>query len=134
MPSSVKFLWPQSHKSLSEIYKRCHVYVLPSLFEGLARSGLEALASGLPCIVTKESGLTDFVINDNNGWVVESANTSALSDSIVNAYKNRANLHKFAENAFETGQLNSWKTYGDRCSTLVKDVLENLKKQKQQPM
>lgn len=71
-PANVQFVGPQSHEQLREIYKRAHVYVLPSLFEGLARSGLEAMTAGLAPIVTWETGLTDMVTNDVNGWIIPS--------------------------------------------------------------
>jgi glycosyltransferase involved in cell wall biosynthesis len=122
-PPTIKFLGPKSHSELLEIYKRAHIYVLPSLFEGLARSGLEAMASGLPCIATWESGLTDFIRHGENGWVVPSANSDALAEILRECFKNRFELGKFSEKAFETGQLNSWERYGNRCAEVAKHIL-----------
>jgi glycosyltransferase involved in cell wall biosynthesis len=122
-PSTIKFLGPKSHSELMEIYKRAHIYVLPSLFEGLARSGLEAMAAGLPCIATWESGLTDFIRHGENGWVVPSANSEALAEILRECYKNRFELGQFSEKAYETGQQNSWERYGDRCTEVAIQIL-----------
>jgi glycosyltransferase involved in cell wall biosynthesis len=121
-PDSVKFFGKKSHAELLEMYKKAHIYVLPSLFEGLARSGLEAMASGLPCIATWESGLTDFIRHGENGWVVPSANSQALVDILLECSSNRRNLDSIAMNAFETGQQNSWTRYGDRCAETVRRI------------
>ena len=50
---------------INEIYKISDVFVLPSIREGLNVSTMEAMASGLPCIVSKIRGNIDMV--DNNG-------------------------------------------------------------------
>lgn len=122
-PASIKFLGPQTHASLISVFKRAHVYVFPSLFEGLARSGLEALASGLPCIVTWESGLTDFVVDEGNGWIVPSGNVKALAESLRVCMRSRDKLPKMAEAAFDTGQQLDWTKYGDRCSAIAKHLV-----------
>lgn len=58
-------------------YQAMDIYVMPSLFEGLTLSGIEAQASGLPCIfsdaVSKETKVTDHVRfvslnSDNSIW------------------------------------------------------------------
>jgi starch synthase len=120
---TIKFLGPKSHSELMEIYKLAHIYVLPSLFEGLARSGLEAMAAGLPCIATWESGLTDFIEQGENGWVVPSANSQALAEILRECSRNRNALSRFSEKALEIGCLNSWDRYGNRCAEVAKQIL-----------
>jgi glycosyltransferase involved in cell wall biosynthesis len=123
-PANIKFLGPQTHASLVSIFQKAHVYVFPSLFEGLARSGLEALASGLPCIVTRESGLTDFVVDGENGWIVPSGDLKALADSLRVCMGSCDRLPKMAKAAFDTGQQLDWSKYGDRCSEIARRLLD----------
>ena len=48
---------------MNKMWQAMDVFVMPSLYEGLPVTGVEAQASGLPCIfsdtITKEVGLTD---------------------------------------------------------------------------
>lgn len=54
------------------------VYVLPSDFEALPLSLLEAIASGLPVVATKVGGVPRIVQNTDSGWTSEPDNAEAL--------------------------------------------------------
>lgn len=123
LPSSVRLLGGKNHTELREIYAKADVYVLPSLEEGLARSVLEAMAAGLPVIVTEETGATDVMVNGEDGWAVPSRNPEALAEAFRSALQN-------PEKAFERGksarcrvQMFSWKSYGQRAAAFLGEVL-----------
>lgn len=54
-------------KDVAEIYKVADFFCFPSIQEGLPVSLMEAMASGLPCIVSKVRGNTDLI--DSNGGI-----------------------------------------------------------------
>lgn len=56
------------------------VYVFPSLAEGCASSGMEAMAAGLCVIATRESGLP--ISDGDTGYVVPVMDAAALADKI----------------------------------------------------
>ena len=60
---------------------KADVYVFPSLAEGCASSGMEAMAAGLPVITTRESGLP--IRHGENGWLIASKSEQAISDAII---------------------------------------------------
>jgi glycosyltransferase involved in cell wall biosynthesis len=49
------------------------IFVLTSVFEGLPFSLVEAMASGVPCVVSKVDGNTDVINNNENGFSCLSA-------------------------------------------------------------
>ncbi len=49
---------------VAELYQVSDIYVLPSIREGLNVSVMEAMASGLPCVVSKIRGNTDLIDED----------------------------------------------------------------------
>ena len=57
---NVTWLTSVSNLELIEIYRRSHVFVMPSLIEGFGYVYLEAMASGCFCIGTPNTGLPDF--------------------------------------------------------------------------
>ncbi|MFA5075831.1 MAG: glycosyltransferase family 4 protein [Patescibacteria group bacterium] len=77
---SVKFFGAVSHDQLPEIYRQSDVYVLPSVNEGMSNTLLEAMASGLPVVVTNTGG-TDELVRDN-GIIVKQGDTKAIFEAL----------------------------------------------------
>lgn len=57
-------------------------FVLPSLQEGIATAGIEAMASGLPVVGTQVGGIPD-IVTEKSGMLVPPANPQALADAIL---------------------------------------------------
>ena len=62
------------------LFKKSHIYCLPSYSEGLPTSVLEAMAFGLPVVTTSVGGLRDFFQEGKMGYFVE----EKKSDDILN--------------------------------------------------
>lgn len=56
---------------VKELFQAADVFVMPSYREGLSRSIMEAMASGLPCIVSKIRGNVDLIEDSVNGYLCE---------------------------------------------------------------
>ena len=58
------------------------VFVMPSLFEGLGVAAVEAMAAGRPVIASRVGGLTELVLDNDTGLLVEPGNDAPLADAI----------------------------------------------------
>lgn len=56
---------------IKELLRAADVFVMPSYREGLSRSIMEAMASGLPCVVSDIRGNRDLVDNGKGGYLCE---------------------------------------------------------------
>lgn len=77
--------WTESlpHAELAEHLKKCHVFALLSLEDGFARTVTEALACGLPAVVSENTGAKDCIRPGANGEVVPIRDPAAAAAAIL---------------------------------------------------
>ncbi len=68
------------HDNISRLYMENDIFVLPSLNEGMSNAVLEAMACGLPVIVTDTGGTSELI--DGNGMVIPKKDPGALADAL----------------------------------------------------
>lgn len=61
---------------------RADVLVHPSFEDGLGLAPLEALACGLPVIVTEDTGMKEYVVNGRNGYILPTGDIDALVEHL----------------------------------------------------
>jgi glycosyltransferase involved in cell wall biosynthesis len=74
------------------LLQACSVFVLPSYREGTPRTGLEALATGRPVIVTDVPGCREVALAGENGWLVPARDAAALAEAMLAAASDPARL------------------------------------------
>lgn len=70
------------HAQLVGHLQKADIFILPSLEEGLARTACEAMACGLPAILTPNTGVNDFIQPGANGEVVPIRDPQAIADAV----------------------------------------------------
>lgn len=75
-------------KDVIELYKAANVYILPSIREGLNVSLMEAMASGLPCIVSNIRGNVDLIIRNTGGHLCNPYKVNEFCDALLCLLKN----------------------------------------------
>lgn len=73
-------------------FARADVFVLPSLEDGFGIVVPEAMASGLPVIVTDRCGAAEWVRPGETGWIVPAGDVEALASALREAIRRRAEL------------------------------------------
>ena len=80
---NLHFLGFASDEKLTDLYRTNDVFVLPTLFEGMPTVVLEAMAHGMPIIVT-DTGATTIMVDDSNGIIIEKKQVASLKQAIIN--------------------------------------------------
>ena len=87
---SVRFVGPCPQSELAELYRASDVLLLTSNFEGMPRSVLEALASGLP-VVTTDVGEVRAVVTDGvSGQVCADFEPASIACALETVLANRS--------------------------------------------
>jgi starch synthase len=71
------------HALLAERLRSADVFVLPSLEEGAARTVTEAMACGLPVVVTHQTGSADLVEPGVSGTIVPIRDPAAIAEGVL---------------------------------------------------
>lgn len=68
-------------------FTKCDIFVLPSRSESFSIVVVEAMASGLPVIVSKCGG-PEFLVNDETGIIIEKEDIEGLKNALVKVFDN----------------------------------------------
>ena len=63
-------------------FRDANVLVHPSWSDGFGIAPMEAMAAGIPVIVTQDTGMKEYVTEGMNGWVVPTGDIAALNDRL----------------------------------------------------
>jgi len=74
---------------MPNVYKATDVFVFPSKREGLPSVVMEAMASSLPCIVSRIRGNVDLIADNEGGYLFDPNNPKELADCIEKAISRR---------------------------------------------
>jgi glycosyltransferase involved in cell wall biosynthesis len=111
MSKDVEFLGKVKHSSVRKYLSKASVFVLPSLNEGMSNSVLEAMACGLPLIVTDVGGSAELV--DGNGFVVPKGSSIELRKAIEKFIKDPKLIEKMGKRSRAIAEQMSWKNVVD---------------------
>jgi glycosyltransferase involved in cell wall biosynthesis len=99
-PSNMRFLGRITRDELSQVYRQAHVFVLPTISDGFAVTQLEAMAHGLPAVVTPNCGRV--VTHGMDGLLVPARNAQALADALAQLNANRDLIRDMSHHALKT--------------------------------
>jgi glycosyltransferase involved in cell wall biosynthesis len=91
-------------------YCQSDIYISPSHVDGTSVSLLEAMACGLPCLVSDIPGNMDWVAEGVNGWTFRDGDVDDLTEKILFAIRNRESLQNVGDASRRTAVARAdWK-------------------------
>jgi L-malate glycosyltransferase len=127
---TVFFLGVVSNEDLLSFYHSADVFVLPSINKGgkteaLGVVLLEAMASGCPVIGSNVGGVSDIIIDGENGLLVPERNPTALAEKISLLLADSELREKFRRNGFAHIEKKfSWEYISQQFSDLFNESVE----------
>jgi glycosyltransferase involved in cell wall biosynthesis len=99
-----------SQTELPRFYRMADLFISASHVDGSSVSLMEALACGLPCVVSDIPANKEWVTDGVNGWVFPDGDVSALAAVILKAIQQRERLLDSGKNARATAEEKAdWK-------------------------
>jgi glycosyltransferase involved in cell wall biosynthesis len=110
---------PRSHDEVLSLMRTCDVLALPSIVEGRALVQQEALASGLPLLVTPNAGGEDLVEQGKTGFLIPIRAPAVLAERITWFADHRSALVAMRQAAKAKALATGWAQYEKRIGEAV---------------
>lgn len=117
-------------KKTAGFYRRSDVFCFPSVREFGGAVALEAMASGLPCIVVDHAGLGEYV-TEETGFKIQPRSrpyvTEEVAKKIMIFYRNRRLIEKMSQKAIERVKEFEWGAKADRMVDIYREMTAEMK-------
>jgi glycosyltransferase involved in cell wall biosynthesis len=116
---------PRPHREVLELMASCDLLVLPSLVEGRALVQQEALACGLPLIVTPNAGGEDLIVEGETGFLVPIRAPEEIAKRIEYFAAHRTDLEEMRRFCQAKAAEYSWDCYAGRILDCAAGIQAN---------
>ena len=108
---------------LVDFYHQCSMAVLASVSDGFGMVVPQAMACGLPVIVSDSVGAMDAISSGENGLIFRSSSLEELKEKILFLYENSDDRERIGQNAIKSiSTVGGWTNYGDRLAQFLSRV------------
>jgi len=122
LENRVRFLAPR--KDIEFYYAAADAYVGPSLQDSYGIPPAEAMACGLPVIVSASAGVSEIISNGVDGLILDDPTDSKmLATMIRHLYQDEAFRSRLGERAVETARRYTWERNGLELAAIFEEVL-----------
>jgi glycosyltransferase involved in cell wall biosynthesis len=118
----IKFTGKLSERALIEQYTMCDIFVLPSLWEGLPLTLLEAAAAGLPIIATDVGGISSVFTDGANALLVKARDSRELAGKMQELMSNKKLKETLSVNARKLAEKYSWENSAKQLESIYENV------------
>ena len=115
-----------SHADLIELLANMDCLVLPSRLESFGMVTVEALAAGIPVIVSDHAGSAEAIRNGENGWVFTAGNVDELYERMAACCENIDHVRTKRTICTESARTYDWSHYSRRCVEIFSELLRSM--------
>ncbi|HXO40779.1 MAG TPA: glycosyltransferase family 4 protein [Thermoanaerobaculia bacterium] len=114
---------PVSQPALAEELRRADCLVLPSRNDSYGMVVAEALACGLPVLVSEMVGAKELVASGSNGWIVPAGDAVALAERMAWCVRHRETVRGMREECRRSAAAATWPAYHHRLAELLRSLV-----------
>jgi glycosyltransferase involved in cell wall biosynthesis len=109
---------------VKECYQSADIFFSPSIIEGLSLVSIEAMACGLPLLVTDVPGNADVVRDTGAGIIVRSRDPEDMAQHLNKLIHDKDIREALSALAIEKAPSYDWKVVAQRYVQVYRDVLD----------
>jgi glycosyltransferase involved in cell wall biosynthesis len=114
-----------SQRDLPNWYHDADIYISPSHVDGSSVSLMEALACGLPCLVSDIPGNREWITEGDNGWLFRDGDADHLAEKILAAISQREKLSEIGRAGRRSAEMRAdWRKNSDVMLNAYQSAIE----------
>ena len=110
-------------KNVQEIYAAGDIFVFPSEYDAFGTACLEAMASGLPVIVSKTSGVSEIVAHGKDGFIINHPIDAKEIANHINVLLEKETRVQMGSAARQKSEMYSFEANVEKTLSVYKKVL-----------
>lgn len=110
LQDTVEMLGHVTAERIPELYRQAHIFVLPSLVEGMPNVILEAMASGIPTVATRVPGSEELIVPGETGLLCAPMRVDDLARHLRTLVENPALRKRMGRAARSEAESRSWES------------------------
>jgi glycosyltransferase involved in cell wall biosynthesis len=114
-----------SQKEIGNILRNTDIYICASDYESFCLPALEAMTCGATVVTTDNGGIVDFIINKENGLVIEKNSVQDIIAKIRFLIENPEERIRLATNGLKTAQKMSWNSSVKRLEGYYQEIAQH---------
>jgi len=112
----ITFHGRMERESVARFLPQCDLFVLPSYAEGMSNAALEAMACGLPLVLTDTGGSRELI--DGNGKIVAIGESLLLAATLMDLLSQPQQLREMGDQSRIRAEQYSWRTVAQQYHDL----------------
>ena len=119
----VAFVGQVSQTDLPSWYHRADLYISPSHVDGSSVSLMEALACGIPCLVSDIPANKEWVVEDENGWLFRDGDANHLAEKVLSAIAQKEKLPEIGRSNRKLAEIRAdWKKNAEALMNVYRSL------------
>jgi glycosyltransferase involved in cell wall biosynthesis len=119
---TVELVGPRPPEEIPGWLAIADVFVLPSHYEGLSLAVMEAMATGLPVVISRVSGSAELVPTADDGRIVPPGDAACLADAVGELLADAGLRETLGQRAHLRAQAFSWEACFARTAAVLREV------------
>jgi glycosyltransferase involved in cell wall biosynthesis len=120
----IEFIGPIGQRELADEFRRADCLVLPSRNDSYGLVVAEALAAGLPVLVSSQVGAQALVLPGTNGWIVPAEDVAALTERMLSCARSPEAVRAMRADSRRSAEAATWPAYRRRFAELIRSLLQ----------
>jgi glycosyltransferase involved in cell wall biosynthesis len=121
--SKISVVGPVGQRQLAAEFRTADCLVLPSRNDSYGMVVAEALASGIPVLISDMVGAKALVEPGRNGWIVPAGDAAALAERMLGCARNRNAVRSMRDECRRSAEAATWPAYRRRFADLVRRLV-----------